>query len=303
MELNTSKRVRGSHSTKCKNTNPHFVVPKSYEERNPPMFIRDLVKQSQSRDVTLSDVAMFGRAQASRMKRIYKDRAKAINALHSVFSAHVNLVTFQVEISLRNASDLAGLTTVSDAEVKKSEEDKLHTPIVSISRASRALKDMVEMGVIRADKEWQVWDKEAGCWIDKYFEATPLFFQMVGVTPERLEKERNKRLGYLKHQAIENGLTPEQVGRMSITQLKAQNQLQWRKRAFERRAKEQARKKMQRQLEGKTREQQRNIAQASLLNTLSNDELRNMSLEQYKDLVNQNIAMQRKFANVSPPLH
>ncbi|TOP80436.1 RepA family replication protein, partial [Vibrio parahaemolyticus] len=91
------------------------------------------------------------------------------------------------------------------------------------------------------------WDKEAGCWIDKYFEATPLFFQMVGVTPERLEKERNKRLGYLKHQAIESGMTPEQVGRMSITQLKAQNQLQWRKRAFERRAKEQARKKMQRQ--------------------------------------------------------
>ncbi|WP_140365173.1 RepA family replication protein, partial [Vibrio parahaemolyticus] len=110
MELNTSKRVRGTHSTKCKNANPHFVVPKSYEERNPPMFIRDLVKQSQSRDVTLSDVAMFGRAQASRLKRIYKDRAKAINALHSVFSAHVNLVTFQIEISLRNASDLAGLT-------------------------------------------------------------------------------------------------------------------------------------------------------------------------------------------------
>ncbi|MCV5991392.1 hypothetical protein OFO94_35565, partial [Escherichia coli] len=82
------------------------------------------------------------------LKRIYKDRAKAINALHSVFSAHVNLVTFQIEISLRNASDLAGLTTVSEAEIKRAEEDKLHTPIVSISRASRALKDMVEMGVI-----------------------------------------------------------------------------------------------------------------------------------------------------------
>ncbi|MCV5690605.1 hypothetical protein OFN32_40985, partial [Escherichia coli] len=78
---------------------------------------------------------------------------------------------------------LAGLTTVSEAEIKRAEEDKLHTPRVSISRASRALKAMVEMGVIKADKEWQVWDKEAGCWIDKYFEVTPLFFQMVGVTP------------------------------------------------------------------------------------------------------------------------
>ncbi|TPB41788.1 hypothetical protein DXJ78_24135 [Vibrio parahaemolyticus] len=297
----TSRRVRGTHSTQCKNRNPHYQVPENHRKRL--AFIRDLVDASQSRDVTRSDEAMLSRHQGDRQKHFYRDRANAINALHSVFSEHVNLVTFQVEISLRNASDAAGLSTVSDAEQQRAKEDPTHTPVVSISRASRAFKDMVALGWIRADKDWQVWDKEAGCWIDKYFEVTDLFFNACGITTERVLRQQAMRMGYLKEQALKNGKTPEQVGRMSLTQIKADRKLQWRRNAFERRGKEHARKKALRALHDKDRAEQRRVAQDRVLAALSPFEMQTISQLQFKELVNKEIAMLRKFAGISPPVH
>ncbi|EGR2700615.1 hypothetical protein DUG79_25695 [Vibrio parahaemolyticus] len=297
----THNRVRGFHSTRCKNPNPAYEVPENHRKRL--AFVRDLVDASQSRDVTRSDEAMLARCQGSRQKHFYKDRAKAINALHSVFSEHVNLVTFQIEISLRNASDASGLSTVSDVEQKRGQEDPTHTPVVSISRASRALKDMIAMGWIVAKDEWQVWDKEAGCWIDKYYEATPLFFNACGITTERVLRQQSTRLGYLKDQALKAGRTPAEVGRMSVSQIKAERQQQWRKKAFERRGKEQARKKAVRALHGKDRAEQRKVAQRRVLDALTPYEAQTIDQQTFKDMVNKEIAMLRKFADISPPIH
>ncbi len=295
------RRSRGTHSTVCKNPNPSYEVPTTHTRRL--AFIRDLVEASQSKDVTKSDVAMLTRCQIGRQKQFYRDRAKAINALHTVFSEHVNLVTFQVEISLRNASDAAGLSTVSAAEQQKATEDKTYTPAVSISRASRALKDMIDMGWIRADADWQVWDKEAGCWIDKYFEVTPLFFNAVGITTERVKRQQASRLGFLQKEALKAGLTAEEVGRMSITQIKAERKQLWRKRAFERRAKETERKKITRKLNERTRSEQRRVASERVLASLSPFEIQTMTHQDFNSLVNKEIAMLRKFTDTAPPIH
>lgn len=301
--IRTDRRHRGDHSTKCKNRNPVYEVPKTHTSRLG--FIRDLVEKSQERDVTRSDVAMLARAQNRREKQFYPDAVKSLNALHAVLSEHVNVVTHQFEISYRNASDAAGLTTISDAEQAKADEDPHYTPKVCTARTSRRMKDMEEMGWIRAPKEWQVWDKEAGQWIDKYAEATPLFFMAAGITPERVEKQQQDRLTYIKDNHSKYGYTAEQAGRLTITQLRAERKLQWRKNAFERRGNEQARKKMQRELKEKTREEQRPIATKRVIAKLGDDiySLGPDAHNIFKELVNKEMGTLRKFADVKPPPH
>lgn len=292
---------RGEHSTVCKNKDPSYEVPDSHKKRL--AFIRDLVDNSKSRDVTISDEAMLSRAQNYRQKKFYPDRAKAIRALFSVFSEHVNVVTHQIEISLRNASDAAGLSTISDKELKKGKEDPDYNPIVSISRTSRAFRDMVEMGWIVAPPEWQVWDKESGQWIDKYYEATILFFQAAGFTEDRVEKQRNARLGFIKSNHLKFGYSEAEAGRLSITKLKADRKIQWRRAAFERRATEQTKNKLSRELKDKLRTEQRAVATKRVLDFLGDDLHKIKDLQVFKDLVNQEIASLRKFTKTEPPPH
>ncbi|MCF1459025.1 MAG: hypothetical protein LPH21_16195 [Shewanella sp.] len=299
-QATVDRRTRGTHSTRVKNTNPTYTVPDSHIRR--PAFIRDLVEASQSRDVTRADEARIFHKWNGRQKHFYADRRRAINALHAVFCEHVNLATHQIEISLRNASDAAGLTTVSDAELQKAKNNPAYIPQVSISRASRALADMVELGWILDNKAWQVWDKEAGAWIDKYFEATEVFFNVAGITSERVEKQRNARIGRYKKDAMLAGKSAEEVGRMSLTELKEARRMAWYRKSFERRALEIAKKRTFRLLHGKTRQQQRQIAQDRVLDRLG-DSLSLVTHGQFKDMVNHEIAMLRKSAGLPPPLH
>jgi hypothetical protein len=288
--------VRGTHSTVVKNPSPSYTVPATHQQRL--WFIRKLVTLSQTRNVLLSDVAVLARSWSSRKKRIYRDRANAIRALHAVFCEHVNLATHQIEISLRNASDAAGLSTISDTEHMKARANPNYTPKVSMSRASRALADMVELGWIRADAQWQVWDKEAGMWTDKYFEATEVFFTTVGVTASTVQKQRSQRLAWYKQMALEAGVSAEEVGRMSVNSLKKIRQQRWRQKAFERRAKEQARKKLHRELAGKSREAQRAVAQRRVLAMI---DVEATDLATFKDLVNKELAFLRRATGTSPP--
>lgn len=299
-----TQRTRGDHSTRVKNPNPGYQVPESHTKRL--AFIRDLVEASQSRDVTRVDESALSISQLKyrgiRQKRFYADRVKAINALHAVFCEHVNLVTHDIEISIRNASDAAGLSTVSAAEQQRADDDPNYTPKVSTSRASRAFRDMVEMGWIYAESDWQVWDKEAGQWIDKVFQASELFFNVAGITSERVEKQQKSRLGYLKNKALRGGLSPEEVGRMSVTEIRQHRRHQWRRNAFERRSKEANRKKVYRALQDKERLEQRQLAQRRVLDALDTDAL-NISTSEFKELVNREIAMLRKFSGVTAPPH
>lgn len=294
------RMVRDNYSRSVRNATPDYVVPETHRKRLP--FIKDLVTKSQSLDVTASDAALYSRFTGERTKRFYRDRANAINALHAVFSDHVNLVTHQVEISLRNASDAAGLSTISSNEIKKAEKDADYVKQVSISRASRAFQDMIKMGWIVAPKAWQVWDKERNHWIDKYYEVTELFFYAVGITAERVERQRTNRLKYLKQQCRDQGMTEASIGRISITQIKAENKLAWRRKAFDRRRVECDRKKTKRQLSGKTQSEQRTLAALNVLNQLG-DDARNLDYAQTAILINKEVARLRRVAASSPPTH
>ncbi|MBB1415353.1 hypothetical protein H5122_18450, partial [Pseudoalteromonas sp. SG43-8] len=210
--MQTNNNTPLQHCNRVKNANPNYTVPSNHTTRL--AFVRDLVEKSQKINIVKSDAAVYMRPATNRKKIYYPDREKAMRALATVFCEHVNLVTHQVQISLRNAADSCGLSTISQNELNKTKVDKNYAPKPSISRASRAFKDMVDLGWIVAHKEWQVWDKHAGQWLDKYFEVTELFFKALGITPERVARQRDARLKYLRKKGINSGLTADQLGFM-----------------------------------------------------------------------------------------
>lgn len=289
-----------SYCNKVKNPDPAYHVPRRHVKRL--AFVRDLVEKCDKVNIVKSDAAVYMRPALKRNKVFYPDREKAIRALAKVFCEHVNLVTHQVKISLRNAADATGLSTISEAERKKAEADPSYAPKPSISRVSRAFKDMVELGWIVAHKEWQVWDKHAGQWVDKYFEVTELFFNALGITPERVAKNRTARLKYLHKAAINAGLTAEQLGEMSITEIKERERLAHYRNTFERIKNKRAITKVKRAMNTRTPEQQRDVARQAVTKKLG-AAASMLTLSAYKDLVNQELAKLRSIAQYAPPPH
>jgi len=286
-----------THCNRVKNANPAYTVPKTHTKRL--AFVRDLVEKSQKINIVKSDAAVYMRPTTNRKKVYYPDREKAMRALATVFCEHVNVVTHQVQISLRNAADVCGLSTISQTEQNKAKLDKSYAPKPSISRASRAFKDMVDLGWIVAHKEWQVWDKHAGQWVDKYFEVTELFFKALGITPERVARQRDARLKYLRKKGINSGLTPEQLGVMSVAEIKERQRLAHYRKVFDRIKEKRAITKVKRAINPKTPEQQRHIAQQRVLSRLG-AAASLMSLEVFKGLVNQELAQLRAIAQYEP---
>lgn len=292
-----SKAKQLKYCNKVKNDNPQFETPAYYANRGRLAFINDAVEKSKQVDVLMSDVALWARKNNDRAKAFYKDRANAIRALVTCFIEHYDVATGLCKISLRRAADLCGLSTISQAEKDKAEKDPTYTPKVNICRATRAAKDMNDMGWINAPKCWQVWDKNSQHWIDKLFELTPLIFKAVGITPERLERQRKARIKYLARKGW-LGMTHDEIMQTPISELKAITRNIHVRNVFERRAKQQQVAKLKRQMHGKTPEQQRNVAQARVIERLG-AEVKFMADHLFSREINQELATIRRI--VSPP--
>ncbi|WP_171040521.1 plasmid replication initiator RepA [Pseudoalteromonas ruthenica] len=289
------------YCNRAKNKNPNYTVPDSHKSRL--AFQRELFSRSQERNVIRSDEAILARSHTSRKKRFYPDREKAMRALFSVFMEHVNVVTHQVPISLRQAADETGLSTISEAEKQKAKDNPAYKPQCSISRASRAFHDLIDLGFIVAPKVWQVWDKEAGQWLDKYFEITEAGFAALGITPERVRKQRDSRLKYLERnsQLSQLGLTVKELGQMCITEIKQIARLAHYRRVFERRKRAQKAAKARRELCGRSREEQRTVAAERVISKLGRHVVNSMGISMFKEEVNKELGQMRRLADVSPP--
>lgn len=283
---------------KVKNSTPHFTVPKQHTSRL--AFIGELVSKCDKVNVVKSDVALYMRQTMARSKAFYPDRERAIRALTKVFCEHVNVVTHQVSITLVQAAKLTGLDTVSDAERLKAKSNPDYEPKVNISRASRAVQSMIELGWIVAPKEWQKWNKEAGQWLDKYFEVTDLFFSALGITQERVIRQREARLKYLKKKGFAFGVSAEELGRMTLSEIKTRARMAHYQRALERMRSKRVTSRVKRSMKDKTNEQHRELAQKSVLYKLGSD-FAAVTLPLFKDMVNIELAMLRKIAGIPKP--
>jgi hypothetical protein len=292
--MNNKNEQGLGYCNRAKNKDPRFIVPDSHEKQGRLAFIREVVDKSQRVDVLASDVALWARANGDRQRAYHLDRKRAIRALCSAFAEHVNVVTHQVKISLRMAAEHCGLHTVSQREQDRAKQDPLYTPKVNYSRASRAFKDMIELGWIIAPKAWQVWDKHAGYWLDKVFEVTPLFFKALGITPERVERVRSSRLAYLKNRRYLN-LSADQLGEMTISEIKDIERHNQIRANFERRKASQALKKLKRQLHGKDAAGQRQVAVARVIENGGN----RFNDDEFSRQVNMELASIRRMCDVA----
>lgn len=286
------------YCNKVKNTSPSFTVPAAHTKRL--AFIRDLVDKCDHVNVVKSDVAMYMRPTMQRTKAFYPDREKAIRALTKVFCEHVNLVTHQVKITLVQAAALTGLDTVSEAETVKAKLNPNYTPNKNISRVSRAFKSMIDLGWIVAPREWQKWDKHSGQWLDKYFEVTDLFFTALGITKERVEKHRTARLKYLCSKDKAFGLSAEELGEMSISEIKTRQRIAHYRSALERVRTKRATSKIKRSMSNKTAQEQRSVAQEAVIRKLG-DDIETVTFNSFKDLINIELAQLRSISGITKP--
>jgi len=292
----TKRRGAVDYCNQVANPSPRFDVPPTHVSRL--AFINDAVKKSHQVNVLLSDVAQWARSNNDRKKAFYKDRANAIKALVSCFAEHYNVITGQVQISLRNAADLCGLSTISQREKDKAEADPTYAPRPSISRVSRAFKDMCELGWVNAPQSWQIWDKAAHHWIDKIFELTPLFFKALGITPERVERVRQARLKYLaKKQYL--GLTEQQLATTPLAEIKRIARHVYARTIRERRESKQALSKLKRQALNKTPAEQRAVATERVIKRLG-ARVKHLSEQLFSQEVNQEVALIRRLLTPAP---
>jgi hypothetical protein len=282
----STKRTRGEHSVAVKNANPVYQQPKSYKQR--PALIEDLKKSWLKEDKLkphARSAAKVGLIKAGRVRGFMEDPAKAFDSLVVGISDHINLVTWQVEKSFKGLSDCCGLTTTSE------------NGNVSISRTSNMLKLMREMGLIYWDDKAQVWDKELGTWISKVFYVTEEFFICCGVTPERMERERNKRMFLLKQ-----GMPAQEAGMLTVEGVRRAKRIEYIRGCFESRKNKQGISKLKRESKKAAAKNGLEVlAQKRVLNALDSFELQMMTPAEFTHLVNKEAKYLGKLATNPPP--
>jgi hypothetical protein len=192
--------AQANYCREAKNPNPIFEAPAHHKER--PSVIRRWQSWTAEKELHNWTGFLFLRVSGRRQNKIRPDRQKALAAVVQAMLHHLNLVTHQVEASVEQIADECGLSTVSKANNK------------SITRVSNLFNDLLEpLDCIETVK---VWDKNADCWIPKYIEVKPRFFEMLGLDYTHVEKEQARRQIYAQSRLITNS----EAGLLSISELK-----------------------------------------------------------------------------------
>ncbi|MBN7819321.1 plasmid replication initiator RepA [Bowmanella yangjiangensis] len=260
-------------SRKAKNPRPYFSAPKHHKAR--PGVIRRWQSWTESKPVHLWTGFQLLKVSGSRSRNIRPERQVALAATVQAMLHHLNLVTHQVEACVETLADTCALSTVSKAGNK------------SITRVSRLINDLLEpAGLVTTEK---VWDKNLGCWIPKYIEVQPLFFEMLGISMHYVEKEQARRQAYAQKLLVSDS----EAGLLSISELKHRAKLHHINQAFKRRKQkleEKSQKRLASRLKGAEsthgyHEVDNEIA-LGILRSLPQDELARLTPAKLKELVN-----------------
>ena len=271
------------------NPYPAFEAPAHHGQR--PAFIRKLVNYASTRNVCFWEgframwpVDPVTLKPIHRKRRFNLHRARAIQAVVLGIAHHMNIVTGIVKgASIELLAHQCGLATKSKAGNE------------SITRASRAVITLEQFGVLKCEK---VWDNTAGTWIPKLIEITPLFLDMCGIEREEYEKAQRQQLGFEKR-----GLSLAEQEELTISEARRRAKLAHRQVAFERRRKQNkdhAARKQAKKLAQKTLDAQRDEIQSNLIKLMGIDEIRNLGLAGFKELVDRELGRLRRIA-ADPP--
>lgn len=215
-------------------------------------------------------------------KRMNEHRARAINALMVGLSDRLNIVSSKVEASVEQLSDWCGLSTGGKANK-------------SISRASRALATLEELGALACERTW---DEVSRSYIPKIIWVTELFFVLIGYELGKYQAAQHQQLAWENQKLREAGEAP-----ITLSEARRRAKERHIKRAFEHRTRQRAFKQQRRQAQ-KLMRMAREQARAEILNGLikqySQKELEAMGHQALRRQVDQRYHALRKLATSTP---
>lgn len=181
-----------SHYRQVKNPVPVFT-PKEGKKTLP--FCRKLMAKAEgfTSRFDFSIHVAFMRSQGARQRMPPLLRRRAIDALLQGMSFHYDPLANRVQRSITNLAIECGLAT----ESKKGN--------LSITRASRALKFMAELGLITYQTEY---DPQIGCNIPTDITFTPALFSALDISDVAVIAARRSRVEWENHQRKKQRLEP-----------------------------------------------------------------------------------------------
>ena len=285
IEQATSVSSRGCYVS---NPFPSYQPPKA--GANKPALIRALVTAARENQparheawYTTPRVQQKTGLTRPVFKRMNEHRARAINALMVAMCDRLNIVTGKVEASVEQLSDWCGLSTGSG--------DKK-----SISRASRAITTLEELGALACERAW---DEASRSHIPKIIWVTELFFVLIGYELGKYQAAQNQQLAWMNKGLLKQGEAP-----ITLSEARRRAKEQHIKRAFEHRARHRSFKQQRRQAQ-KLLQMESQQARTEILNGLikmyNKDELEAMGHLELKRQVDQRYHALRKLASSASP--
>lgn len=243
--------------------------------------VRRMLKKLEVLDIFKSDAL---KQRIGRPHLVREERRKVVNEiLKAVATFHNILDGYLHKSSITSLSDQIGITTYGQkrygdkAKWSKSEDDTWGKK-KAISRASRAIDNLVSWGVIARE---YLTCPITGKNIPTLLRVTPLFYQLLQITPEELDKIKADRIEFLKY----NRQLPADYSLDDLEQW-AETQRKTLIKARQLYAQAQRRRNS---LNHRTAAEIHEIAQNEVIAHTSPERLKQMPPERYKQLVSERV--------------
>lgn len=178
-----------------KNPNPVFVSPKGKETLSFNKKLMDAAKGFTSTFAFAIHVA-FARQRGLRKRTPPRARLQAIEALLQGICFHYDPLANRVNVTMTNLAIECGLATESSCPTYTN---------VSISRLTRALGTLRDMGLITYDSEFC---STLGCYFPSDIKFLPDFFRALEISDRAVEGACRARAAYKNTKRKEQGLPP-----------------------------------------------------------------------------------------------
>lgn len=267
------------------NPTPAFTRP-AHHKHKLPAFNKSLLEKLSERDVSRWAGFYFYDAYhhktnkpVVRRRHFNKHRARAMNAMAQGISYHLNIISGSVPVSFTTMAKEAGLATTSKAGN------------LSITRATRAMQDLAAYGVITYKL---LWDKVTRQYFPADIQVTDRFFDMVGSSAQAWQKASNQQLAWQNMGLAKKGQKPLTKSEAARLQREKLVEITWqqRKTAQDIRRKQ----KIARIADRKNDTDLRHQISCQLQHELSQGQHDGITMDGFKQLVNQRLALVRKIA-------
>lgn len=267
------------------NPTPAFTRP-AHHKHKLPAFNKSLLEKLSTRDVSRWAGFYFYDAYhhktnkpIKRSRHFNKHRARAMNAMTQGISYHLNIISGHVPVSFTTMAVETGLATTSRAGN------------LSITRATRAMQDLAAYGVITYKL---LWDKVTRQYFPADIQVTDRFFDMVGSSAQAWEKASNQQLAWQNMGLAKKGQKPLTKSEASRLHREKLIEITWqqRKAAQDIRRKQ----KIARIADRKDDTDLRHQISCQLQHELSQGKHDGITMDEFKKLVNQRLALIRKTA-------